>query len=174
MRKNQFETTVLVHIDAAYNLAHWLTGSGHDAEDVVQEAFIKAFRFFDSYHGGNARAWVLTIVRNTCYTWLRKNRDRNTVIFDEQQLDGDATLEQVNSMTSKNPETMLLNLENTALINKALQQLSLDRREVIILRDLEGLTYKEIAEIVNLPLGTIMSRLSRGRSQLQKILARHA
>jgi RNA polymerase sigma-70 factor (ECF subfamily) len=153
-----FEKAVLPHLDAAYNLARWLTRNDADADDVVQEATLRAFKFFGGYHGGDGRAWLLTIVRNTCYTWLRQNRGHEPVTdFDEEKHGGD----------SVNPETILLGNVDRQMLKQALEELPPEFREVIILRELEGLSYKEIAGIANVPVGTVMSRLARGRKRLQ-------
>jgi len=145
-------------------MARWLTRNDHDAEDVVQEAYVRAFRFFDGFHGGDGRAWLLTIVRHTCYTWLQHNRGHELMTeFDEEihNLDGEAA----------NPETILLHRTNQLLLRQALEELPVEYREVIILRELEGLSYKEIAAIADLPVGTVMSRLARARKRLQQTLA---
>lgn len=162
----RFEQAVLPHLPAAYNMARWLTRNDHDAEDVVQEAYVRAFRFFDGFHGGDGRAWLLAIVRHTCYTWLQHNRGHQLRTgFDEEihSLDGEAT----------NPETILLHRTNQLLLRQALEELPVEYREVIILRELEGLSYKEIAAIADLPVGTVMSRLARARKRLQQTLAHH-
>ncbi len=153
-----FEQTVLANLDAAYNLARWLTRDDRDAEDVVQEACLRAFRFFDSFHGGDSRAWLLTIVRHTCYTWLKKNRAHELVPLDEE-------LDSVD--TALNPEEMLLHNADQQALRQAVEELPIEFREVIILRELEGLSYKEIASVTGVPLGTVMSRLARARKRLQ-------
>jgi RNA polymerase sigma-70 factor (ECF subfamily) len=153
-----FEQTVLSNLDAAYNLARWLTRDDRDAEDVVQDACLRAFRFFDSFHGGDSRAWLLTIVRHTCYTWLKKNRAHELVPLDEE-LDG--------VETGLNPEELLLLNADQQLLRQAVEELPIEFREVIILRELEGLSYKEIASVTGVPLGTVMSRLARARKRLQ-------
>jgi RNA polymerase sigma-70 factor (ECF subfamily) len=161
----RFEDAVLPHLDAAYNLARWLTRNDHDAEDVVQEAYLRALQFFGGFHGGDGRAWLLTIVRNTCYTWLQKNRPRElTTVFEEQ----------IHSVADDalNPETLLLRREDKELIRQALEELPVEFREVMVLRQLEGLSYKEIAGITAIPLGTVMSRLARARDRLQQILSK--
>jgi RNA polymerase sigma factor (sigma-70 family) len=157
-----FEVFVVQHMGAAYNLARWLTRNDHDAEDVVQEAYLRAFRFFDAYHGGDFRAWLLTIVRNTCYTWLQQNR-KPSVVLDEDmaELDG----------AQSNPEMVLLRNIDANLLRQAIEELPLEFREAIVLRELEGLSYKEIAAIACVPLGTVMSRLARARDRLQLKLA---
>ncbi len=152
---------MLPHLNAAYNLARWLTGDDQDAQDVVQEAYLRGFKFYDSYHGGDSGAWLMTIVRNTAYTWLRQNRMHEIPTEFEDDL----------------PDTESLSLEGHFLqqtdivhLREAIAALPIEFREVIILHDLEGLAYKEIAAIVNIPLGTVMSRLSRARGRLQKHL----
>jgi RNA polymerase sigma-70 factor (ECF subfamily) len=161
-RLARFEQTVVPHLDAAYNLSRWLTRNDTDAQDVVQEAYLRALKFFGSYHGGDSRAWLLTIVRNTCYTWLQQNRARElTTEFDEE----------VHSTESSNPETLLIEGANKQLLKQALEELPVSFREVVILRELEGLSYKEIADIADVPVGTVMSRLARARKRLQVILA---
>jgi RNA polymerase sigma-70 factor (ECF subfamily) len=154
----RFEEAVLPHLDAAYNLARWLTRDPADAEDVVQEAYLRAFKFFDGFHGGDSRAWVLKIVRNTCYSWLQKNRGHNlTTEFDEEQ----------HSIETRDPEAALIGKIDSQILRSLLEELPLEFREIVILRELEGLSYKEIAGIADLPLGTVMSRLARARQRLQ-------
>ncbi len=162
----RFERAVLPHLDAAYNLARWLTRNEHDAEDVVQEAYLRALQFFGSFYGVDGRAWLLTIVRNTCYTWLQKNRGpKPTTTFDDE----------IHSVTgaASSPETLLLQREDKELLRQALEELPVEFREVIVLRELEGFSYKEIAGIANIPLGTVMSRLARARERLEQHLAPH-
>jgi RNA polymerase sigma-70 factor (ECF subfamily) len=164
-RLKAFEQTVLPHLDAAYNLARWLAGNDHDAQDVAQEACLRAFKFFGSFRGNNARAWLLTIVRNTFYNWLKKNRP--TEIAGE--LDDEAlAVEDV----SVNAEAMNLRLADADVVQRAISELPVEYREMVVLREMEGLSYKEIAELSDLPMGTVMSRLARARKQLQKSLAR--
>lgn len=163
-KPERFEQAVLTHVDAAYNLARWLTRNEHDAEDVVQEACLRAFKSFEGFHGGDGRAWLLTIVRNTCYTWLQQNQARElTTPFDEE-------IHSVETAAS-NPETLLLERVDSQLLRQALEELPLEFREVLILRELEGLSYKEIADVADIPVGTVMSRLARARERLKQGLA---
>jgi RNA polymerase sigma-70 factor, ECF subfamily len=157
-----FENSVLPHLDAAYNLARWLTRNGQDAEDAVQEACLRAFRFFGSFRGGDARNWLLKIVRNTCYTQLQKNRPQELATFDEEIHSEDDG--------SMNPETLLLRSADSQLLRQALEELPVNFREVLVLRELEGLSYREIAEVSNVPQGTVMSSLSRARERLRQSL----
>ena len=158
------EQAILPHLDAAYNLARWLTATDQDAEDVVQEACLRAIRFFPGYQGGSARAWLLTIVRRTCYTWLAKNRgqDANTASFDEELHSGESD--------AHDPQLLLLRRADRQLIREALEALPVEYREVVVLRELEGMSYKEVAQVAEIPLGTVMSRLARGRQQLEQCL----
>jgi RNA polymerase sigma factor (sigma-70 family) len=163
-KQARFEQAVMPHLDAAYNLARWLTRDEHDAEDVVQEAYLRAFRFFDGFHGGDGRSWLLAVVRNTCYTWLRRNRPpAPPVAFDESVHAADDAF---------NPETLFLQGAARELLREELGELPSEFREVVVLRELEGLSYKEIAAVTEAPLGTVMSRLARGRGLLRARLAR--
>ena len=159
-----FDQVVLPHLDAAYNLARWLTRNGHDAEDVVQEAFLRALRFFGGFHGGNARAWLLAIVRNTCYDWLRRNRPSEVAASVDEELHGAVD-------PSPTPEDRVMEQADRLRLREALETLPLAWREVLILRELEGLSYKEIADVAGIKIGTVMSRLARARSGLQQQLA---
>lgn len=161
----RFERIIVPHLDAAYNLARWLTGRDHDAEDVVQEAYLRAFQFFESFHGIGGRAWLLMIVRNTCYTWLERNRGRQvTKVFDEEKHSA--------ANPGRDPESLLVRKEDQQLVRDALEELSPEFREVIVLRELEGLSYQEIAEMAAIPLGTVMSRLARARERLEESLTK--
>jgi RNA polymerase sigma factor (sigma-70 family) len=157
-RRPGFEETFLRHLPAAYNLARWLTQNGHDAEDVVQESYLRAFRSFGGFRGGDGRAWFLAIVRNTCLTWLQHNRPPGrTVLFDETRHDrptGDAEP-----------------TDARELLQQALADLPAEFREAVVLRELEGLSYKEVAAVTGVPIGTVMSRLSRGRGILRQMMA---
>ena len=160
-----FEQVVLPHLDAAYNLARWLVRNKHDAEDVVQEAYLRAFKFFGGYQGGDARAWVLKIVRNTSYTFLEKNRPADLAEeFDEK----------IHTAKAEQPdaEAALLQSADSRMLREALDELPVNFREVLVLRELEGMSYKEIAEVMDVPIGTVMSGLARGRGQLRELLLR--
>jgi RNA polymerase sigma factor (sigma-70 family) len=160
-----FEQVVLPHLDAAYNLARWLVRNSHDAEDVVQEAYLRAFRFFGGFQGGNARAWLLKIVRNTSYSFLETNRPADLgVEFDEKLHTPEAA--------TPDAEAALLQSVESQLLRAALEQLPVHFRELLILRELEGLSYKEIAAMTEVPIGTVMSGLARARAQLKKCLLR--
>src|SRR3954447_19592324 len=161
----RFERALLPHLDAAYNLARWLTGDPTDAEDLVQEAYLRALRGFGAFHGGDPRCWVLTIVRNTCYTWLRRNRGPDApASLDDDEADAIESAEPP-------PDAALLRHAEGAMVREAIEQLPAEFREAIVLRELEGLSYKEIAGVTRLPLGTVMSRLARARQRLQQALA---
>ena len=161
---NSFEAVMLPHLDAAHNLARWLLRNEQDAQDVVQEAYLRAFKSFAGFHGSNGRAWLLTIVRNTSYTLLKKNRAADlTTTFDEELHASDHE--------SVSPATIVEQSENTALIGEAMDQLAPEFREILTLRHQEGLSYKEIAEIAQIPPGTVMSRLARARAKLKEYLA---
>ena len=170
-KAKRFEEVFVVHLNAAYNLARWLTRDESNAEDVVQEACLRAFKFFDRFHGENGRAWLLAIVRNTYYTWLEKNRSQMlNVPLDEDILAANSP--HVDAFTldaNHSVERSLEEEDNRRLVNNALDQLPLEFREVIILRELEDMSYKEIATVANIPIGTVMSRLARAR----KLLLQH-
>jgi RNA polymerase sigma factor (sigma-70 family) len=160
--RGRFEQAVLPHLAAAYNLARWLTRDDHDAEDIVQEAYLRALKSFGGFHGADGRAWLLAIVRNACYTWLKQKHLREpATMFDE-------TIHSVD--TAVTPVTVLLRKENKQAIREAVEELPVDLREVIVLRELEGLSYKEIAAVADIPMGTVMSRLARARERLQSLL----
>jgi RNA polymerase sigma-70 factor, ECF subfamily len=157
-----FEQTVLPHLNAAYNLARWLIRDPHDAEDLVQDAYLRAFRAFDTSQVQDGRAWLLTVVRNTCLTWLKKKGGHFAVEFDEQ-VHGSAD-------ESPDAESILLNQAALGSLNDCLEALPFEFREAIVLRELEELSYKEISEIARVPVGTVMSRLARARKRLQQCL----
>lgn len=165
---HRFEMTVLPHLDAAYRLARWLTRDHQDAEDIVQMAFLRAFRFFDSFRGGNVRAWLLTIVRRTYYSWLRDHRHEDgDVGFDELLHSGhDAAGSGSPFEAGCHPESLAAREDTRRAVNEALEKLPRAYREVVVLKDIEDMSYKEIAEVVEIPIGTVMSRLARGRKLL--------
>jgi RNA polymerase sigma-70 factor, ECF subfamily len=163
MPHRRFEEVVLPHLDAAFNYARWLTRNEADAEDVVQDAYVRALRFFSSLRGDNARAWLLTIVRNTWYgRFPPRNSAHEMRVLDEMSNDPPAE--------SLDPEGLLLQRQTVDEVRAALEQLPVEFREVIVLRELEGLSYKEIAAVAGIPIGTVMSRLARGRERLLTIL----
>src|SRR6266550_2187292 len=159
-----FEETMLPHMDAAHNLAKWLLRNEDDAQDVVQEAYLRAFKSFSGFHGSNGRAWLLTIVRNTSYTLLKKNRAVDlTTTFDEEI--------HVSSHESVSPATILEHSEDAERIREAMNELPAEFREILALRHQEDLSYKEIADIAQIAPGTVMSRLARARAKLKECLA---
>lgn len=161
---DRFEEIALPHMAAAYNLARWLVHNEADAEDIVQEAYLRAFKFFSGYYGGDTRAWLLTIVRNTSYTWLQQNRALRLADPIEDKLDEVG-------LDFADPEILLLQSVDSQIVRHALQDLPVEFREVVVLREMEDLSYKEIANIVDIPIGTVMSRLKRGRKRLHGLLA---
>ncbi|RKP55695.1 RNA polymerase sigma factor [Pararobbsia silviterrae] len=165
-RRNRFERVVLPHLDAAYNLARWLTGSASDADDVVQDAFMRAFRFFETFDGDNARAWLLAIVRNTWFTeWRRRRAHPGDVEFDEASF-GDEAMPGWDAHAHEDPEAISIRRDALRLVQRALDALAVEYREVIVLRELEDMSYRDIAAVTGMPVGTVMSRLSRGRRML--------
>ena len=159
-----FEQAALPHLDAAYNLARWLMRNEQDAQDAVQEAYLRAFRFFPGFRGGDARAWLMKIVRNTCYTSLRANRSmQDATEFDETVLIPDSQ--------APNPEQAALQKDSDSSVRQAVESLPTGFREVLILREIEGMSYKEIADITGMPTGTVMSSLWRARGRLRQALA---
>ena len=162
----RFEAAVLPHLDAAYTLARYVTRNAHDAEDVVQDACLRALRYFDTFHGEegtSARAWLLAIVRNTAYTWRRRRGgDALATEFDETQ--------HSHAVADDHPEEELLRSDAKETLGRALDRLAPEFREVIVLRELQGLSYKEISDVAGVPVGTVMSRLSRARAHLQEAL----
>jgi len=159
--KVRFEQLVLPHLDSAANLARWLLRNRADSEDVVQEALLRAYRFFNGFQSGDARAWLLQIVRNTCYTWLQKNRPAElTTEFDEE----------LHGTPPTTPETLITQADEKERLSRALEALPPRSREVLLLRELEGCSYKEIGQITGVPIGTVMSSLSRARDRLRRVL----
>lgn len=156
-----FETVVVPHLDAGYRLARWLMRNEHDAEDAVQEASLRAFRYFRTFVGGDGRAWFLRIVRNTCYG-RRHGYQAPTDSFDEEQ--------HSSAQPQADPETLLLQTDDATLIARALGSLPDDFHQLLVLRELEGLSYRELADVIGIPIGTVMSRLSRAREALRGAL----
>ena len=161
-----FDQAVLPHLDAAYNLARWLTRNDQDAEDVTQEACLRAFKYWKGFSGRDGRSWLLAIVRNTFYSWLRQRSDQ-PVLTDDGEMDGTAD-------STPDPEISLIRNVDRNTLRAALEDLAVEFREAIVLRELEGLSYKEIADIAGVPIGTVMSRLARARKRLQIYLAKTA
>lgn len=161
----RFEQQMLPHLDAAYNLARWLVRSPQDAEDMVQESMLRAVRFFSGFRGGDARAWLLTIVRNCCYSWLGRNRASDlSEEFDET----------AHSPAQPTPESEAVASGEAVRLRRALDEIPAQFREAIVLRELEGMSYKEIAHVTGVSIGTVMSRLARGRDRLKTVLVGNA
>jgi len=173
-RQARFQATVLPHLDDAMNLAVWLCGNRADAEDIVQEAILRAFKYFDRFHGGNARPWLLAIVRNACFTWLERNRSKRLILVPDARLEAEAE-DHRRGDTSQSPEAELQLRQGAAILNRAVAELPEEFREAIVLREIQGLSYKEIAAVTDAPIGTVMSRLARARklllASLQEIAA---
>ncbi len=169
----QFESKMLSHMDSAYNLARWITGHDQDAEDVVQEAYIRAFRGFKNYTDINSLKWLLTIVRNTSYNWIKsKHGYKDSIEFDESLHSSSNIPSSILERSQGLRQDRILNSRNNKdILHSALEEMPIIFREVIVLHEIEGLPYKEISEIVDIPVGTVMSRLSRGRRHLQKSLS---
>ncbi len=150
-------------MDAAYNLARWLVRDDHDAQDIVQEAYLRALRFAGGFRGGDSRAWILAIVRNTAFTWLKRNRGSDPPTEFDEKVHGGSTEE-------TGLEADAVRKADAAMIRAALEELADEFREVIVMRDIEGLSYKEIADAADVPIGTVMSRLARARGKLARTL----
>jgi RNA polymerase sigma-70 factor (ECF subfamily) len=163
MRQHTFETVVVPHLDAAFNYARWLTRNDADAQDLVQDAAVRAFRFFGSLRNDNPRAWLLTIVRNAWYARVSRQTARPRVTEYEEMADARPD-------HHPDPEALLLQRQTVDRVRQAVEALPVDFREVIVLRELEGLSYKEIAEVARIPIGTVMSRLARARERLLGLL----
>ena len=160
-RQARFEAIALPHLDAAYALARWMTRNDADAADVVQEAFLRAFRYFDSYRGDDAKSWVLKIVRRTCYSWLARNRPADVVSLEAEEEFGDAV-----ATSAIDAEALLESRSDLRLLDQLIEALPAPLRETIVLRELHELGYRKIAEVTDVPIGTVMSRLHRARSLL--------
>jgi RNA polymerase sigma-70 factor (ECF subfamily) len=172
-QREQFEQLVLPHVDAAYNLARWLVRNPQDAEDLAQEAMTRAIRFFNGFRGGDPRAWLLTIVRNSCFTWLGRNRAHDLAEFNEET-HSPGISEHVDQssiqMPPSNPEIMAVAQSDSLRVRRALEELPVIFREAVVMREIEEMSYKEIAAVTNVSIGTVMSRLARGRDRLRAIL----
>jgi RNA polymerase sigma-70 factor (ECF subfamily) len=165
-RRSRFEAVALPHLDAAYSLARWLTRNDADAADVVQEAYLRAFRYFDSYREGDAKSWVLRIVRRTAYSWLERNRPAELVALEAVEGEGEAGVAEL--AAPGDTETLLLDRSDLRRLDRLLEALAPPLRETIVLRELHELGYREIAEVTGVPIGTVMSRLSRARAALRQ------
>ena len=169
-RRRRFELLALPHLDAAYNLARWLAGNTTDAEDVVQDAYLRAFRYFDAFQGGNFRVWLLTIVRNAFMTWVKENPTSRLTFVPSPQAGEPAETEEIMwGSRPRDPEALLLESIDSQTLSRLMEQLPAEYREVLLLREVEDLAYKEIAEVTGVPMGTVMSRLSRARLSLRKL-----
>lgn len=172
-KARRFEQVVMPHLNSAYNLARWLTRNEADAQDVVQEACLRAFKYFDGFDGQFANAWLLKIVRNTCFTWLKSNRSaEETLALDDniEEVDRDENVVELNaSSLGRSPETLLIEKRDAKRLDELIGRLPPVYREVLILREHEEMSYQDIAEIVGVPIGTVMSRLARGRQLLQSM-----
>jgi RNA polymerase sigma-70 factor, ECF subfamily len=169
----RFEREIVPHLDAAYNLARWLLGGSRDAEDVVQEAMLRAFKYFEGFHGENAKAWMLKIVRNTCYSWVKGRPKTESMSADE---DGRLDPEHERALAEAGhglpaPDARVIEAADRRLLHDALESLPASYREILILREVEELSYKEIAAVIDVPIGTVMSRLARARDLLLAGLA---
>ncbi len=164
-RLDDFERAVLPHLNAAYNLARWLTRNEADAEDVVQEAALRAFRYFEGFSGENPKAWLLSILRNTCFTWLGKNRPGEMAPLDDALSESIVLTDEGGPQT---PERTLLAADDRGRLDRLIAALPAEFREVIVLREQEGFSYREISEITAVPVGTVMSRLARARARLRQ------
>jgi RNA polymerase sigma-70 factor (ECF subfamily) len=160
----RFERAVLLHLDAAYAFARWLTHDEAGAEDAVQEACLRAYRFFESQHGASPRAWFMAIVRNACLDWIRAHRRKGEEPYDEDVHGGEAVADA--------PEAAAIRASDARWLHRCIAGLPREYREVLVLRELEELSYREISAVVGVPLGTVMSRLARGRDLLQERLSR--
>ena len=157
-----FDAVIVPHLDAAHRLARWLMRNEHDAQDVVQEASLRAFRYFRTFGGGDGRAWFLRIVRNTCYGWRRRGSQAPTDLFDEEYHSG--------ARPQSNPEALLQQTRDAEAIARALNTLPARFHQLLVLRELEGLSYRELSDTIGIPIGTVMSRLSRAREALRDAL----
>lgn len=169
-RNDRFEAATLPHLNAAYNLARWLLHDGERAEDVVQEAYLRAFRYFESLREDDAKPWLLGIVRNCCFTWLKEQKQLGVQVEFDEEWDAEAE-DDGSRRTSSSPEQTLMHKQDAERIDRAIEELPAIFREVVILRELEDLSYEQLAEIIEIPIGTVMSRLARARAMLRDKLA---
>jgi RNA polymerase sigma factor (sigma-70 family) len=168
-RKRRFELLALPHLDAAYNLARWLAGNASEADDLVQETYLRAFRYFDSFQGGDMRVWLLTILRNHFSTWARQSRSgRVTYVGELAPEDLDTRHEPLWVSPGGDPEAMLQQGDDAGRLDALMQQMPAEQRTVLLLREVEELSYQEIATITGVPIGTVMSRLARARAALRR------
>ena len=169
--RRSFDEVAMPHLDAAYNLARWLCGNGEDADDITQEAFLRAFRFFHTFRGDDARTWILKIVRNTFYSFWRQGRRHGTALeFDEEihSIEGESHFAHGFGRSDLDPESLLRNAQDIRMLERAIESLPVEFREALVLREIEELSYKQIAGALDIPIGTVMSRLARGRQLLAK------
>ena len=173
-RSEEFQRLAMPHLKSAYQLSRWLTRSDHDAEDVMQEAYMRAFKYFESFHGTDARTWLLSIVRNTYCTWRERQPARAEAdpIARVKSDEADALFFELADEREPRPDAALLREADQTMVDAAIRALPLEFREVVVLREIEELSYKEIAAVLDVPIGTVMSRLARGREQLRRDLAR--
>jgi RNA polymerase sigma-70 factor (ECF subfamily) len=164
---SRFEEAILPHLNAAYNLARWLMRSDADADDAVQDACLRALRFFGGFRGNDGRVWLLAIVRNTCYSKLKGDRTQQLETPFDEEAHG-------HGLEGPDPEGALLKSLDAAVLQRAVEALPEEFREVVVMRELEGLSYKEIADVTEVPIGTVMSRLARARARLQRSLKAEA
>jgi RNA polymerase sigma-70 factor, ECF subfamily len=165
-QQSRFEAVALPHLDAAYSLARWLTRNDADAADVVQEAYLRAFRYFDSYREGDAKSWLLRIVRRTCYSWLERNRPAELVAL--ENADDFVKPDAAAPARAGDAEALLLSRSDLHRLDQLIETLPPPLREAIVLRELHELEYREIAEVTGVPIGTVMSRLHRARAALRR------
>lgn len=164
----RFEQAVLPHLDAAYNLARWLVRNPQDAEDIVQDSYLRAYKFWSGFRGGDSRAWLLKIVRNTSYTFLEKNRPAAQSKEFDEKIHSAAPA----APASPDAESSMIRTVESRMLREALEELPVNYREILVLRELEELSYKQISEMLEVPIGTVMSSLARGRERLREILLR--
>jgi RNA polymerase sigma factor (sigma-70 family) len=170
-RRRRFELLALPHLDAAYNLARWLAGNAADAEDVVQDAYLRAYRYFDGVREGGMRVWLLSVVRNAFLDWARVNRPARMTSFEASEPDPDAA--PLWGSAEPDPETALLRAADGAALARLMEQLPAAQREMLVLREIEDLSYRDIASVTGLPVGTVMSRLARARGELRRLWLEH-